>query len=70
MDARHAVLTFRKGILLCEGAQVVRIASLDSEAYYTINDALPGGGRGIWDNVAGLYKTKDGYVRIHTNFPQ
>ncbi|CAE6524306.1 unnamed protein product [Rhizoctonia solani] len=23
----------------------------------------------IWDPLAGVYKTKDGYVRIHTNFP-
>ncbi|KAJ7750954.1 CoA-transferase family III domain-containing protein [Mycena maculata] len=38
-----------------------------SEAWYTLDDRLPGG---IWDSVAGLYKTKDEcFVRIHTNFP-
>ncbi|KAJ7134320.1 CoA-transferase family III [Mycena epipterygia] len=39
-----------------------------SEAWYTIDDHLPSGG--IWDSIAGLYKTKDeSFVRIHTNFP-
>ncbi|TFK69531.1 CoA-transferase family III [Pluteus cervinus] len=45
------------------------VLTFHSEAYYTVNDTLPGGGRGIWDTIAGLYKTKDGYARIHTNFP-
>ncbi|KAF8194154.1 CoA-transferase family III domain-containing protein [Pholiota molesta] len=39
-----------------------------SEAWYTVDDAIPAGD--VWDNIAGLYKTKDGgWVRIHTNFP-
>ncbi|KAF8584687.1 CoA-transferase family III [Ramaria rubella] len=37
-----------------------------SEAYYTLNGAVPGG---IWDDIAGTYPTKDSFVRIHTNFP-
>lgn len=24
----------------------------------------------IWDPLAGIYQTSDGYVRVHTNFPQ
>ncbi|KAF9483445.1 CoA-transferase family III [Pholiota conissans] len=41
--------------------------SFHSEAWYTVDDALYGGE--IWDNIAGLYRTQDGWVRIHTNFP-
>ena len=26
--------------------------------------------KGVWDDLAGLYPTRDGHVRIHTNFPQ
>jgi hypothetical protein len=45
------------------------LTQTDSEAWYTINDSLPIGE--AWDNIAGLYQTKDnGWVRIHTNFPQ
>ncbi|KAF7289905.1 hypothetical protein MIND_01365400 [Mycena indigotica] len=47
----------------------VRHALLEfhSEAFYTLNHQPP---KEVWDNVAGLYKTKDNsYVRIHTNFP-
>ncbi|KAJ7695749.1 CoA-transferase family III domain-containing protein [Mycena rosella] len=44
------------------------VLEFHSEALYTIDDRLPGG---IWDSIAGLYKTKDhSFVRIHTNFPQ
>ncbi|KDQ62162.1 hypothetical protein JAAARDRAFT_121978 [Jaapia argillacea MUCL 33604] len=39
-----------------------------SEAWYTIDGELPGSGS-LWDEIAGLYLTKDGYVRTHTNFP-
>ncbi|KAF8817175.1 CoA-transferase family III [Phlegmacium glaucopus] len=42
--------------------------SFRSEAWYTVDSQLPVGG--VWDSIAGLYKTKDdNYVRIHTNFP-
>ncbi|KAG9121452.1 hypothetical protein FRC07_002586, partial [Ceratobasidium sp. 392] len=37
-----------------------------SEAWATL-DGRPVGG--TWDKLSGEYKTKDGYVRIHTNFP-
>ncbi|QRV83164.1 CaiB/baiF CoA-transferase family protein [Ceratobasidium sp. AG-Ba] len=45
-----------------------RHAVLDckSEAWATLDGKSPGG---TWDVLAGAYKTKDGYVRIHTNFP-
>ncbi|KAG9118338.1 hypothetical protein FRC07_007204, partial [Ceratobasidium sp. 392] len=38
-----------------------------SEAWATL-DGRPVGD--TWDKLSGEYKTKDGYVRIHTNFPQ
>ncbi|KAF8955300.1 CoA-transferase family III domain-containing protein [Flammula alnicola] len=44
------------------------VLSFHSEAWYTVDDAVPSGE--IWDNIAGLYQTKEGgWVRIHTNFP-
>ncbi|KAG8684671.1 hypothetical protein FRC11_011768 [Ceratobasidium sp. 423] len=45
-----------------------RHAVLDfkSEAWVTLDGRLT---PDIWDPLAGVYKTKDGYVRIHTNFP-
>ena len=42
----------------------------ESEAYYEI-EGYPRGNATIFDNLAGVYRTKDNnYVRIHTNFPQ
>ncbi|EPQ54771.1 CoA-transferase family III [Gloeophyllum trabeum ATCC 11539] len=43
-------------------------AQAKSENWYTINGSLAGSGS-LWDDIAGLYRTKGGYVRIHTNFP-
>ncbi|CAE7209288.1 unnamed protein product [Rhizoctonia solani] len=45
-----------------------RHAVLDfkSESWVTLDGKLT---PDIWDPLAGVYKTKDGYVRIHTNFP-
>ncbi|KAG8744517.1 hypothetical protein FRC12_014778, partial [Ceratobasidium sp. 428] len=45
-----------------------RHAVLDckSEAWATL-DGKPMGG--TWDKLSGAYETKDGYVRVHTNFP-
>lgn len=38
--------------------------------WYTVDNEL-NDFSGVWDAIAGLYKTKDdSYVRIHTNFPQ
>ncbi|KAJ7081361.1 CoA-transferase family III domain-containing protein [Mycena belliarum] len=43
------------------------VLEFHSEAWHTVDGKLPGG---LWDSVAGLYKTKDGsFVRVHTNFP-
>ncbi|EPT02104.1 hypothetical protein FOMPIDRAFT_1160610 [Fomitopsis schrenkii] len=44
------------------------VLEFKSEAFYTLNGALPSGT--LFDPLAGLYKTKDdSYVRLHTNFP-
>ncbi|KAH7334243.1 CoA-transferase family III domain-containing protein [Rhizoctonia solani] len=45
-----------------------RHAVLDfkSESWITLDGKLT---PDIWDPLAGVYKTKDGYVRVHTNFP-
>ncbi|KAI0728446.1 CoA-transferase family III [Fomitopsis betulina] len=44
------------------------VLEFKSEAFYTLNGALPSGR--LFDPLAGLYKTKDdSYVRLHTNFP-
>jgi crotonobetainyl-CoA:carnitine CoA-transferase CaiB-like acyl-CoA transferase len=40
----------------------------DSEKYYTIDGKLPEGK--FFDELSDIFKTKDGYVRLHTNFPQ
>ena len=40
----------------------------DSEKYYTIDGKAPEGR--LFDELSDIYKTKDGYVRLHTNFPQ
>jgi crotonobetainyl-CoA:carnitine CoA-transferase CaiB-like acyl-CoA transferase len=37
-----------------------------SERYLRVNGALPAD---PWDKIAGLYRTRDGWVRLHTNFP-
>lgn len=48
-----------------KGSFVVK--SQVSEAW-TITDGRPA--PSSWDPLAGAYQTSDGYVRIHTNFPQ
>ncbi|KAJ7688219.1 CoA-transferase family III domain-containing protein [Mycena olivaceomarginata] len=52
-----------------EVAVGARHAALEfhSEAWHTVDGLLPGG---VWDSIAGVYQTKDGHVRIHTNFPK
>ena len=43
---------------------------IESELWYTVDGRLLGSGN-LFDNLAGVYRTKDNnYVRIHTNFPQ
>lgn len=43
------------------------IIEFKSENYFLIDDKRPKGD--LFDRLAGLYRTKDGFVRIHTNFP-
>lgn len=38
-----------------------------SERYYELDGNRP---PPLWDPLAGAYQTADGWVRIHTNFPQ
>ena len=38
-----------------------------SERYLRVNDQPP---PSAWDVIAGIYKVRDGFVRLHTNFPQ
>jgi crotonobetainyl-CoA:carnitine CoA-transferase CaiB-like acyl-CoA transferase len=40
----------------------------DSEKYYTVDGKFPEDK--LFDELSDIYKTKDGYVRLHTNFPQ
>ena len=40
----------------------------DSEKYYTVDGKIPEGK--LRDELSDMYKTKDGYVRLHTNFAQ
>jgi hypothetical protein len=40
----------------------------DSEKYYTIDGKFPEDK--LFDELSDIYKTKDGYVRLHTNFSQ
>lgn len=37
-----------------------------SERYLQVNGQAP---ESLWDPIAGLYRSKDGHVRLHTNFP-
>ncbi|KAG5635570.1 hypothetical protein H0H81_010774 [Sphagnurus paluster] len=43
------------------------VISFHSETWYNVDGALPSGG--VCDDIAGLYRTADGHIRIHTNFP-
>jgi hypothetical protein len=67
VDARHAVLEFSKCCCNLADENPTPFLS-DSEKYYTIDGKIPEG-KG-WDELSDIYKTKDGYVRLHTNFPQ
>jgi hypothetical protein len=67
VDARHAVLSFSKLPRRC----IKMFSNFDSvdEFWYTVDGQLPQGE--VWEPIAGIYATKDnGFVRIHTNFPQ
>ncbi|MCR9256578.1 MAG: CoA transferase [Alphaproteobacteria bacterium] len=41
-------------------------AEFRSERYFTVDGGPP---HDLFDKIAGLYACRDGYVRIHTNFP-
>ncbi|KAI9507242.1 CoA-transferase family III [Russula earlei] len=43
------------------------ILEFNSETYYTIDGKLPEGK--LLDELSDIFKTKDGYVRLHANFP-
>jgi hypothetical protein len=68
VDARHAVLEFSKCCRTSYDERNTTPFLSDSEQYYTIDGKIPEG-KG-WDELSDIYKTKDGYVRLHTNFPQ
>ncbi|TFY74985.1 hypothetical protein EWM64_g9027 [Hericium alpestre] len=42
------------------------VIEFNSEKYYTIDGTLPKDQ--MWDELSDMYKTKDGYVRLHTKF--
>lgn len=42
----------------------MRHAALESLGWFSIDGVVPP----VWDKFAGLYRTADGWVRIHTNF--
>ena len=67
INARHAVLSFSK----LSRKRILKMFSIfDSvdEFWYTVDGQLPQGE--AWEPLAGIYPAKDGFVRIHTNFPQ
>ncbi|KAI0265609.1 CoA-transferase family III domain-containing protein [Gloeopeniophorella convolvens] len=43
------------------------VLEFNSEKYYTIDGRLPEGK--LFDELSDIYKTQDGYVRLHANFP-
>ncbi|KAF8260982.1 CoA-transferase family III domain-containing protein [Lactarius quietus] len=43
------------------------VLEFNSEKYYTIDGKRPQ--ENLFDELSDIYKTKDGYVRLHTNFP-
>ena len=67
VNARHAVLSFSK---LPREPILKMFSNFDSvdEFWYTVNGQLPQGE--VWEPLAGICAAKDGFVRIHTNFPQ
>ena len=66
VNARHAVLSFSK----LPRKRITMLSNFDSvdEFCYTVDGQLPQGE--VWEPLAGIYAAKDGFVRIHTNFPQ
>ena len=73
VDPRHAVLEFSERSLSrsfqCQSITFFHFEP-ESESWYTIDEQLVGADS-IFDDLAGVYRAKDGgYVRIHTNFPQ
>jgi len=73
VDARHAILEFSKFTSLehevkpqtCNKSFAV---SSDSEKYFTVDGKVPDDK--MFDELSDIFKTKEGYVRLHTSFPQ
>lgn len=63
-----ATLFSARGGADCTIAIALRDAAIEfrSERYLEIDHAAP---PPVWDAIAGLYPTADGWVRLHTNFP-
>jgi len=63
-----AALFARRGGPAASVGIALRDAAIEfrSERYLRVNGARP---PDLWDSVAGLYRTADGWVRLHTNFP-
>jgi len=74
VDARHAILEFGESTSLEHDVKNPDMqkktfaVSLDSERYYTVDGKIPDGK--MFDELSDIFKAKDGYVRLHTNFPQ
>jgi crotonobetainyl-CoA:carnitine CoA-transferase CaiB-like acyl-CoA transferase len=63
-----SLMLARRGGPMPEVRVALRDAAIEfrSERYLRVNGAMP---PDLWDAIAGLYRTKDGWVRLHTNFP-
>jgi crotonobetainyl-CoA:carnitine CoA-transferase CaiB-like acyl-CoA transferase len=54
-EAQQVAVDMRHAVVECR-----------SERYLRVDDKPP---PPAWDAIAGVYKTRDGFVRLHTNFP-
>jgi crotonobetainyl-CoA:carnitine CoA-transferase CaiB-like acyl-CoA transferase len=54
-EAQHVSVDMRHAVVECR-----------SERYLRVDGKPP---PPAWDAIAGVYKTRDGFVRLHTNFP-
>ncbi|OCB84061.1 CoA-transferase family III [Sanghuangporus baumii] len=66
IDPRHAILEFSCVPSTHQGS-CTDYKSKESESYYLLDGAKPSGK--LFDELAGLYRTNDSLVAIHTNFP-
>ena len=74
MEARHAVIEFSKHLtgslrlFVQSWTNALFLVRADSEKYYTVDDQIPKSL--LFDELSDFFKTKDGHVRLHANFPQ